>query len=72
MIEMEFLKNLLTDAELEMEYMRMYDEETEKAKKDNSLYAKIWRMRNPSRQRIKDDLKMIRRITLSIERGLNG
>ena len=71
MEDMEFLKRLLTDAELELKYMEMYREETERARKDNAVYAELWKIRTPSRQRIRDDLRMIRRVTLDIERGLD-
>ena len=70
MADMEFLRRLLTDAELELKYMEMYQEETERARKDNAGYAELWKMRTPSRQRIRDDLRMIRRVTMEIERGL--
>lgn len=71
MEDMEFLKRLLTDAELELKYMERYQEEMERARKDNAGYARLWKMRPPSRQRIRDDLRMIRRVTLDIERGLD-
>ena len=71
MEDMEFLKRLITDAELELKYMEIYQEETERARKDNAGYARLWKMRSPSRQRIRDDLRMIRRVTLDIERGLD-
>ena len=71
MADMEFLKRLITDAERELKYMEMYEEETERARKDNAGYARLWKMRSPSRQRIRDDLRMIRRVTLDIERGLD-
>ena len=68
--EWQILRRLLTDAELELKYMEMYQEETERARKDNAGYARLWDMRAPSRQRIRDDLRMIRRVTMDIERGL--
>lgn len=71
MADMELLRRLLTDAELELKYMEMYREETERARKDNAVYAELWKMRTPSSQRIKNDLRMIRRLTLDIERGLD-
>lgn len=51
---------------LELKYMEMYQEETERARKDNAGYARLWDMRAPSRQRIRDDLRMIRRVTMGI------
>lgn len=70
MQKIDFIKNLITDAVQELEYIERYQEEIEAAEKDNALYAKIWKMRVPSKQRIKDDLRMIRRISLEVEKGL--
>ena len=71
MQEIEFLKHLIADTEKELEYMEQYQKEAKLAEKDNSRYAKVlWRMRHPSRQRIKDNFKMVRRITLELERRL--
>lgn len=57
---------LLEDAITELNYRRLYHKPEEKRS------AKEWAlMRTPSKQRIKDDLKMLRRITLEIERGLD-
>lgn len=70
--QFSFMHMLLDDAEREMEYIQEYQEEIEKARHENERYAKIWNMRTPSRQKIKDDMKMIRRITLEIERSLWG
>lgn len=65
-----FLQNLVADAVQELEYIEKYQEEIEAAEKDNARYEKVWKMREPSRQRIKDDLRMIRRISLEVEKGL--
>lgn len=70
MQEMEFLKNLLSDAEQELKYIEEYKNKTEAARKDNAVYSELWRYRNPSRQRVRDDLRMIRRISLEVERRL--
>ena len=40
MADMEFLRRLLTDAELELKYMEMYQEETERARKGGSKSGK--------------------------------
>lgn len=57
---------LLEDAITELNYKKLYH----KTKENGSV--KEWAlMRTPSKQRIKDDLKMLRRITLEIERGLD-
>lgn len=68
--QISFIHMLLDDAKSEMEYIQEYQEEIEKAKHECERYAKLWSMRSPSRQKIKDDMKMIRRITLEIERSL--
>lgn len=68
--QISFIHMLLDDAKSEMEYIQEYQGEIEKASHENERYAKIWSMRSPSRQKVKDDMKMIRRITLEIERSL--
>lgn len=71
MQEIEFLKHLVADAKRELEYIEKYQEEVKLAEKDNARYAEVlWRMHAPSRQRIKDDLRMIRRVTIDLERSL--
>ena len=70
MQKVEFLQNLVADAAQELEYIEKYETAIEDAESNNARYAEIWKMRNPSRQRIRDDLRMIRRITLEVERGL--
>jgi len=70
MQEIEFLKNLLLDAERELEYMENYKADVEAAQKDNAIYARMWKKREPSKQRVRDDMRMIRRISLEVERGL--
>ncbi len=70
MQEIEFLKNLLSDAERELEYIENYKADVEAAQKDNAIYAKLWKRRTPSKQRIKEDMRMIRRVSLEVERGL--
>lgn len=66
-----FMHMLLDDAENEIDYFQEYQREVEKAKHENERYGRLWNMREPSKQRIKDDMKMIRRITLEIERSLS-
>lgn len=70
MKKINFLKYLLSDAVQELEYIETYHKAVEAAEKDNAKYEKLWKMRSPSRQRIRDDFKMIRRISLEIEKGL--
>lgn len=57
---MEFL---LQDAKGEFEKIDAYREMLE-----SSDQTKCWNLQRPSRQRIKDDLKMVRRLTLELER----
>lgn len=68
--QISFIQMLLDDARAEMEYIQEYQGEIEKAKHECERYVKLWGMRSPSKQKIKDDMKMIRRITLKIERSL--
>lgn len=70
MKEIDFLKHLLSDAVQELEYIEAYEKEVEAAEKDNAKYKRLWKMRAPSRQRVRDDLRMIRRISLEVEKGL--
>jgi phosphoglycerate-specific signal transduction histidine kinase len=70
MDKMQFLEYLVEDAKGEYAYMLEHEAEIEKARTDNAIYSKVWNMRTPSRQRIKDDLKMIRRVTMELERNL--
>lgn len=54
---------LLQDAKGEFEKIENYREVL-----DSGDQAKLWSLQRPSRQRIKDDLKMVRRLTLELER----
>ena len=65
-----FLQNLVADAVQELEYMENYEKKIDAAEKDNAGYAELWKMRTPARQRIRDDLRMIRRVSLEVEKGL--
>lgn len=47
MREIEFLKNLIADAELELKYIEEYREGEEAAQKDNAIYAEFRKKRNP-------------------------
>ena len=68
---------LTEDAMEEMQYIDEYggiihimtDGPADKA---DEAREKLKKMRYPSRKRIKDDLRMIRRITLDIERSIWG
>lgn len=70
MSRIEFLKNLIADAETELKYLELYEEEKQHVKEGKVSNERFWSMRSPSRQRIRDSLKMIRRVSLDIERGL--
>lgn len=70
MREVEFLKNLIADAERELAYIEEYREEKEATQKDYAIYAEFWKKRNPSKQRVRDDMRMIRRVSMEVERRL--
>ena len=54
---------LLQDAKGEFEKIENYREVL-----DSGDQKKLWSLRKPSRQRIKDDLKMVRRLSLELEK----
>lgn len=54
---------LLQDAKGEFEKIENYREVL-----DSGDQKKLWSLQKPSRQRIKDDLKMVRRLTLELEK----
>lgn len=69
--EIGFLQLLLEDATQELEYKKLFDESRELAIEENGDAYKKWiQMRSPSVARIEADLKMIRRISIQLERGL--
>jgi len=71
MKEIEFLKHLIADADHELKYIELYKEKEALSRSGSSTDQEIlWSMRSPSRQRVKDDLKMVRRITLELERRM--
>lgn len=57
------IKFLLQDAKGEFEKIETYRELLESGDQQQ-----LWEAQRPSRQRIKDDLKMVRRLTLELER----
>lgn len=70
MKEIDFLKHLLSDAAQELKYLESYEKKIDDAEENNAGYAELWKMRTASRQRIRDDLSMIRRVSLEVERRL--
>ncbi len=54
---------LLQDAKGEFEKIEAYREVL-----GSGAQKQIWNLQRPSRQRIKDDLKMVRRLTLELEK----
>ncbi|MEY8357364.1 hypothetical protein AALB39_29045 [Lachnospiraceae bacterium 54-53] len=54
---------LMQDAKGEFEKIENYREVL-----DTGDQAKLWNLQRPSRQRIKDDLKMVRRLSLELEK----
>lgn len=76
--KLNVLEYLIKNANDEIEYMNNFKirkEEVKKKsdeKKDSSIYWEwINNNRYPSKQRIKDNLKMIRRISLELEKEIN-
>lgn len=54
---------LMQDAKGEFEKIENYREVL-----DSGDQKKLWSLQKPSRQRIKDDLKMVRRLSLELEK----
>lgn len=76
--KLNVLGYLIKDANDEIEYINNFKTRKEEAEKesdiqkDRSIYwAWVEDNRYPSKQKIKDNLKMIRRISLEIERELD-
>lgn len=63
MNKIDAIEFLLQDAKGEFEKIETYREIL-----NTGDQAKIWNAQRPSRQRIKDDLKMIRRLSLELEK----
>lgn len=63
MNKIDAMEFLLQDAKGEFEKIETYRELLESGDQQ-----KLWEAQRPSRQRIKDDLKMVRRLTLELER----
>lgn len=73
MKEIEFLQLLLDDAKQELDNKKLFDELQEVASEGSQGAYKRWlEMRSPSIARIEDDLKMIRRISIQLERKLRN
>ena len=62
MNKIDAIEFLLQDAKGEFEKIENYREILKSGDQE-----KIWDLQRPSRQRIKDDLKMVRRLTLGLE-----
>lgn len=54
---------LMQDAKGEFEKIEAYREML-----DSGDHKRTWNLQRPSRQRIKDDLKMVRRLSLELEK----
>ncbi|MBW4847975.1 MAG: hypothetical protein KZY87_20650 [Lachnospiraceae bacterium] len=63
MNKIDAIEFLLQDAKVEFEKIETYREIL-----NTGDQAKIWNAQRPSRQRIKDDLKIIRRLSLELEK----
>ena len=60
---------LLEDAHRELAYIREYKRE-ERLSRETGNRKRLCQMRSPSKQRIRENMKVIRRMTLEIEKGL--
>lgn len=69
--EFSVIECLIEDAHREAAYMRDYRRE-KRAAYESGDHSKLFQMRSPSKQRIKDDMRVIRRLTLEIERKLDS
>lgn len=63
MKEIDVLQYLIQDAKEELEYLEEYKEVYTEGDEEA-----LWKIRSPSKQKIHDDLKMMRRISLGIEK----
>lgn len=78
MDKLEVIKFLLQEVEKEQDKIKRYNlaeiEAEEKAKSDDkhsSWYYMNWNESQPSKNKIKDYLKMIRRLTLEVEKEMD-
>lgn len=75
MVEVEFIRYLLDEVEAEVEYEKKYKEaEADFGEKTEREGFRNWDhpyvdMRQPVKSKINENLKMIRRLTLRIEKG---
>lgn len=73
MKEIEFLQLLLDDAKQELDNKKLFDELQKVANRGTKgAYERWMKMRSPSIARIEDNLKMIRRISIQLERKLRN
>ena len=70
MQEINLIMGLVADAHQEIERLQVYKKAERHADKtgDNK---ELWNMRVPSKQRIRNDLKIMRRLSLDLERKLD-
>jgi len=74
--KIDFIQMLVTDIAEEQEYIKKYQEAERKCETDREEQGKDFKhwnhpfsnMRVPSRTKIKDDVKMIRRLALEISK----
>lgn len=70
MQEFNVIEGLVADACRELERLQAY-KEAERHADETGDNKELWRLRVPSKQRIRDDLRAVRRLSLDIERKLN-
>lgn len=68
MDKLEMIQYLINDIDSEIKYLKEYKTKSDKLR-DNKNWSELYNLRSPSKQRIKDNLKMIKRLTLDIERN---
>lgn len=68
MEKLKMIQYFVDDTESEIIYLNEYKSIEERLRNEKK-WSELYSLRSPSKQRIKDNLKMIRRLTLDIERN---
>lgn len=70
MMNFDVISGLLFDAQKELMNLKAY-RTAEKEADETGDCEKLYSMRHPSKERIRDNMRVIRRLTLDIERELD-
>lgn len=70
MQEINLIMGLVADARQELERLQTY-KEAERRACETGDNEELWMLRVPSKQRIRDDLRVVRRLSLDLERKLD-